>query len=321
MTDRIKLAHLPTPVESLPNLSRLLNGPKLFIKRDDLTGLGMGGNKTRKLEFLIGDALHRGADTLLSAGAVQSNHCRQVAAAAARLGLSCVLVLTGAEPELKQGNLLLDHLSGAETRFVTERSNRESMLQTTFQELQDTGKKPYLIPYGGSNAIGALGYAHAMHELKEQDLDPDWIVFASSSGGTHAGMVLGTHETDLKAKIFGIRIDREPTEFAPVIIKLVNEAAKLQGLDWNGDESSILLNSDYCSAGYGVLQPLDIEGVKLFARYEGMILDPVYTGRAAGGLIDLVRKGFFRPSEKVLFWHTGGAPALFAEPYQSLLGK
>ncbi|MGB4594297.1 MAG: D-cysteine desulfhydrase family protein [Anaerolineaceae bacterium] len=321
MTDRVKLAHLPTPIEPLPRLSQLLNGPELYIKRDDLTGLGMGGNKTRKLEFLVGDALSQGADTLISAGAVQSNHCRQVAAAAARLGLGCVLVLTGVEPELKQGNLLLDFLSGAETRFVSSRNERESTLQSAFISLQQMGKKPYLIPYGGSNAIGALGYADAMYELQAQGLEPDWIVFASSSGGTHAGLILGAHETGLKAKILGIRIDLEPVEFTPVIAKLVNEAATLKELDWRVDEDAILLDGDYCAAGYGVLQPIDVEGVKLFARYEGVTLDPVYTGRAAGGLIDLIRKGFFKQSEKVLFWHTGGAPALFAEPYQSALGK
>lgn len=321
MTDRVKLAHLPTPIEPLPNLKRLLKGPDLYIKRDDLTGLGLGGNKTRKLEFLVGDALSHGADTLISAGAVQSNHCRQVAAAAARLGLGCVLVLTGGEPELKQGNLLLDFLSGAETHFVTNRSERETTLESTFENLSRAGRKPYLIPYGGSNAIGALGYADAMHELNAQGLDPDWIVFASSSGGTQAGLVLGAHETGVKARILGVRIDLEPVEFAPVIASLVNAAAILKELDWWVDERAILLNGDYCTAGYGVLQPLDIEGVKLFARYEGITLDPVYTGRAAGGLIDLIRKGFFKPNDKVLFWHTGGAPALFAEPYQSALGK
>ena len=321
MTDRVQLAHLPTPIEPLPRLSQLLHGPELYIKRDDLTGLGIGGNKTRKREFLVGDALYQGADTLISAGAVQSNHCRQVAAAAARLGLGCVLVLTGAEPEFKQGNLLLDILSGAETCFVANRHDRETTLETTFNQLKHAGKKPYLIPYGGSNAIGALGYADAMRELKSQRFDPDWIIFASSSGGTHAGLVLGAHETDSKAHILGIRIDLEPAEFAPVIAKLVNEAAQLEGLDWQTDANAIRLNGDYCGAGYGVLQPLDIEGVKLFARYEGITLDPVYTGRAAGGLIDLCRKGFFKPTERVLFWHTGGAPALFAEPYQSALGK
>jgi D-cysteine desulfhydrase family pyridoxal phosphate-dependent enzyme len=321
MTDRVKLAHLPTPIETLPNLKRLLNGPDLYIKRDDLTGLGMGGNKTRKLEYLVGDALAQGVDTLVSAGAVQSNHCRQVAAAAARLGLGCVLVLTGAEPEFKQGNLLLDHLSGAEVHFVITREEREIALEDAVEGLRQQGKKPYLIPYGGSNAIGVLGYANAMHELKTQGLEPDWIVFASSSGGTQAGLILGAHETNFKGKVLGIRIDLSPEYFVPALTELVNTAAALQGDTWRVDPSTILLNGDYCAAGYGVLQPLDIEGVKLFARYEGMTLDPVYTGRAAGGLIDLIRKGFFKPTEKVLFWHTGGAPALFAEPYQSALGK
>lgn len=320
MTNRVKLSHLPTPIEALPRLTEFLNGPELFIKRDDLTGLGMGGNKTRKLEFLIGDALAQGADTLVSAGAVQSNHCRQVATAAAKLGLGCVLVLTGAQPDIKQGNLLLDNLSEAETFFVADRKDRDFTLELTVQRLKQAGRKPYLIPYGGSNAIGALGYVEAMRELSDQGFDPDWIVFASSSGGTHAGLILGAHETGSRAKILGIRIDLEPVDFVPVIAELVKQVATLNGENWQVEVDSIWLNGDYCKAGYGVLQPSDIEGLKLFARLEGITLDPVYTGRAAGGMVDLIRNGFFRPQERILFWHTGGAPALFAEPYQSALG-
>ncbi len=315
MTDRIKLAHLPTPIEPLPRLKQILNGPDLWVKRDDLTGLGIGGNKTRKLEFLVGDALAHNSKTLVSAGAVQSNHCRQVAAAAARLGLDCVLVLTGNEPELIQGNLLLDRLSGAETLFVPTRDLRDSTLKETVDRLEAEGRRPYLIPYGGSNAIGAMGYVHAMHELKEQDFSCDWIVFATSSGGTQAGLILGAHETGFKGRILGISIDVPAAEFSATVADLTNAAAELKQSNFRVRAQDVLVNSDYCTAGYGVLTEADKKGVRLFAQHEGILLDPVYTGRAAAGLIDLIRKGFFKPEEKVLFWHTGGAPALFAEPY------
>ncbi|HSN94582.1 MAG TPA: pyridoxal-phosphate dependent enzyme, partial [Anaerolineaceae bacterium] len=221
MIERFALAHLPTPIEPLKGLTCQFGGPNLFIKRDDLTGLGMGGNKTRKLEYLLADALSHGCKTLMSTGAVQSNHCRQVASAAAKAGLACILILAGDEPEERQGNLLLDYLSGAKTVFV-KRAERDAELQKAFEEAEQTGKKPYLIPYGGSSAIGALGYLEAMHELKAQGMDPDWIVFASSSGGTHAGMALGARVYGLKAKVLGIGIDKLNLNFRTIIASLAN---------------------------------------------------------------------------------------------------
>jgi 1-aminocyclopropane-1-carboxylate deaminase/D-cysteine desulfhydrase-like pyridoxal-dependent ACC family enzyme len=200
----------------LPRLSRSLGGPQLFIKRDDLTGLGLGGNKTRKLEYLAADALAKGAKTLISTGAVQSNHCRQVAAAAAKLGLGCQLVLAGTEPNEAQGNLLLDKLSGAQL-FYTSKANRDKELKNLFEHAEQVGLKPYLIPYGGSNSIGALGYLNAMQELSEQGLEPDWIVFASSSGGTQAGLMLGGHITGFKGKILGISIEHDRMHFSAQI--------------------------------------------------------------------------------------------------------
>ena len=319
MIERVPLAHLPTPIEALPRLSSILAGPQLFIKRDDLTGLGMGGNKTRKLEYLAADALAKGAKTLMSTGAVQSNHCRQVAAAAAKLGLACQLILAGSEPEQAQGNLLLDKLSGAQI-FYTSKANRDVELQERFAQAEQANLKPYLIPYGGSNPIGALGYMNAMQELNEQGSQPDWIVFASSSGGTQAGLILGAHLTGFKGKILGISIEHQCEPFSAQIADLVNQTAGELGYDWSVTSDKVLINDDYCKAGYGVLTPAEIEAVNLFASIEGILLDPVYTGRAAAGLIDLIRKGFFKPDEKVLFWHTGGTPALFAEPYsQGLL--
>ena len=321
MIERVPLAHLPTPIEALPRLSRLLGGPQLFIKRDDLTGLGMGGNKTRKLEYLAADALAEGAKTLITTGAVQSNHCRQVAAAAAKLGLDCQLILAGDEPGEAQGNLLLDKLSGAQI-FFTSKANRDQELQLRFQQAQRDGQKPYLIPYGGSNTIGALGYLNAMRELSEQKLEPDWIVFATSSGGTQAGLILGAHLTGFKGKILGISIEHSSDPFSAQIADLVNKTVDELGYDWSVTSREVLINDSYCQAGYGVLTSAEIETVNLLARTEGILLDPVYTGRAAAGLLDLIRKGFFRPEEKVLFWHTGGTPALFAEPYsQGLLDK
>lgn len=321
MIERVPLAHLPTPIEALPRLSRLLGGPQLFIKRDDLTGLGMGGNKTRKLEYLAADALAEGAKTLITTGAVQSNHCRQVAAAAAKLGLDCQLILAGNEPGKAQGNLLLDKLSGAQV-FFTTKANRDQELQLRFQQAQRDGQKPYLIPYGGSNTIGALGYLNAMRELSEQKLEPDWIVFATSSGGTQAGLILGAHLTGFKGKILGISIEHSSDPFSAQIADLANKTVDELGYDWSVTSREVLINDSYCQAGYGVLTSAEIEAVNLFARTEGILLDPVYTGRAAAGLLDLIRKGFFRPEEKVLLWHTGGTPALFAEPYsQGLLDK
>lgn len=319
MIERYPLAHLPTPIEILPSLSQYFGGTQIYIKRDDLTGLGIGGNKTRKLEYLLADALKQGCKTLMSTGAVQSNHCRQVAAAAAKAGLECILVLSGDEPAERQGNLLLDYLSGAKTIFVT-RPERDAELQKAFEKAVADGKKPYLIPYGGSSAIGALGYLEAMHELKEQGFDPDWIIFASSSGGTHAGMALGARLYGLKAKVLGIGIDNLNINFSSTIAELANETARQLGLDIHMTSDAILLNEDYCQTGYGKLQPAEIEAIKLFASKDGILLDPVYTGRAAAGMVDLFKKGFFKPEDQILFWHTGGTPALFAEPYQAMLG-
>ena len=320
MIERIHLAHLPTPIDALPRLSRSLGGPQLFIKRDDLTGLGLGGNKTRKLEYLAADALAKGSKTLITTGAVQSNHCRQVAATATKLGLGCQLILAGGEPAEVQGNLLLDKLFGAQI-FYTSKSNRDKHLQERFEQAKQDGMKPYLIPYGGSNSIGALGYLNAMQELSEQGLEPDWIVFASSSGGTQAGLILGAHLTGFMGQILGISIEYNSDHFSAQIADLVNQTAMEMGYDWSVTPEEVLINDSYCQAGYGVLTPAEIEAVNLFASTEGILLDPVYTGRAAAGLLDLIRKGFFKPEEKLLFWHTGGTPALFAEPYSQGLVK
>lgn len=315
---RIKFTNLPTPVEALARLSAEFRGPNLLVKRDDLTGLGMGGNKTRKLEYLLAEAQSHGAKTVITAGAVQSNHCRQTAAACARLGFDCILVLSGEKPLSATGNLMLDELFDA--RFVwTTLQEREQVLQDTFQKAWEEGKRPYLIPYGGSNTTGATAYVYAIKELLDQNCHPDWIVFASSSAGTQAGMVVGGRLFGFKGKILGISVDRTKSELQALVASLANATMETLGEKIAFEKEDILVADDYLGQGYGVMGKPEIEAIKLFARLEGLLLDPVYTGRAAAGLIDLIRKGYFNRDETVLFWHTGGLPALFSEKYAQLV--
>jgi D-cysteine desulfhydrase family pyridoxal phosphate-dependent enzyme len=313
---RLRLAHLPTPVEELPRLREALgNGPRLLIKRDDQTGLAFGGNKTRKLEFLLAESRDQGAETLITGGALQSNHCRQTAAAAARFGFKCILVLTGDKPKQPSANLMLDQLFRAEIVYVADRKDRDRILQETFDRATKEGKKPYLVSYGGSNATGALGYAFAMKELVDQNVGADWIVFATSSGGTHAGLLLGQRVSGYKGKVLGISVDESEEWLKQHVSELASLAGEKLGkrIEFTPDE--VLVNANYCSAGYGVLTEQEREAIRLFATCEGLLLDPVYTGRAAAGMIDLIRKGFFKNDETLLFLHTGGHPALFADQY------
>ncbi len=319
MIPRINFAHLPTPVEELPRLSAHLGGPRLYVKRDDQTGLAFGGNKTRKLEFLVAEALEQGARTLISAGAMQSNHCRQTAAAAARFGLDCILVLTGEQPPQPTANLLLDELFGAQIVAVADRRDRDRVLQETFDKTRAADKKPYLVPYGGSSTTGALGYAFAMEEFSNQGVEADWIVFGTSSGGTHAGLVLGQRVFGYKGRVLGISIDESEAWLKAHVSALASDTSERLGHRIEFSANDVLATDAYCGAGYGVLTDAEREAVKLFARTEGLLLDPVYTGRAAAGLIDLIQKGFFKKEETVLFWHTGGQPALFAEKYAGIL--
>ncbi len=312
---RLRFAHLPTPVETLPRLSEALGGARLLIKRDDQTGLAFGGNKTRKLEFLVAEAREQGAKTLISGGASQSNHCRQTAAAAARFGFECILVLTGDKAQRASGNLLLDQLFGAEIVYVADRKDRDSILQQTFERATNEGKKPYLVPYGGSNATGALGYAFAMKELIDQNVSADWVVFASSSGGTQAGLLLGQRIFGFSGRVLGISVDESEEWLRGEVSKLASATSEKVGERIEFTPADVLVNADYCNAGYGVVTEREREALRLFASCEGLLLDPVYTGRAAAGMIDLTRTGFFKTNETVLFLHTGGQPALFAEQY------
>lgn len=316
---RIPIAHLPTPIEEMPRLSAHLGGPRLLIKRDDQTGLAFGGNKTRKLEYLMADAQAQGAKTVITAGAVQSNHCRQTAAAAARLGLDCILVLAGNQPEKASANFLLDQLVGAEFAWAKDFSTRDAVLQQTFDNAQSEGRQPYLVPYGGSNPIGAAGYFYAIKELLEQGVRPDWVFFPSSSGGTQAGMVLGAEVFAFEGKVLGISVDEPQDVLKERVARLASETAKCLDIPITFEVDQIFVNADYTGEGYGIMNSIDKEAVHLFAEYEGLLLDPVYTGRAAGGMIDVIRQGFFSKDEAVLFWHTGGSPALFAETYRDVV--
>jgi len=315
---RFRLTQLPTPIESLPALSRELGGPTLLIKRDDQTGLALGGNKARKLEFLVGQALEQGADTLITVGAAQSNHCRQTAAAAAKAGLRCELILNGKKPETPNGNLLLDELFGANEHWIA-RSERAAKLQTLSAELKAQGRKPYAMTVGGSNGVGATGYVVAMIELMEQLRSTgqrvDHILFGTSSGGTQAGIELGARITGYTGKLHGLSIDKddpEHLEYESEVAQIANDCAGYIGSGVRLTKDDIKVVYGYMGEGYGVVGNLEREAIRLMARREGIVLDPVYAGRAFGALVDLIRKGAFRKDETVLFWHTGGAPALFA---------
>lgn len=315
---RFSLAQLPTPVERLERLSRELGGPELLIKRDDQTGLAFGGNKTRKLEFLVGQALEQGADTLVTAGAAQSNHCRQTAAAAAKAGLKCELILNGDKPSAPEGNLLLNELLGAKEHWI-KRSERAEKLQEIPAQLRKQGHKPYVIGIGGSNGVGATGYAVAMIELMDQlrasGETVDHIVFGSSSGGTQAGLVVGARLMGFGGRLHGLSIDKGDLEldsYEEEVAQIANECAEYIGMDAQFDWPDIKIVYGYLGEGYAVVGDLERKAIRLMARTEGIILDPVYAGRAFGALVDLIRKKTFKREERVLFWHTGGAPALFA---------
>ncbi|WP_348654547.1 D-cysteine desulfhydrase family protein [uncultured Psychrobacter sp.] len=315
---KASLGYFPTPLIELTRLSKTLGGPNIYMKRDDNTGLALGGNKTRKLEYIMGDALAKGADTVITAGAIQSNHCRQTAGAAASLGLECHLVLGGEEPEQPQGNLLLDKVYGCHIHWTGENRKGED-IPALVAQLKAEGKKPYVIPYGGSNELGAIAFIEAYKELNAQrealKVDFSHIIFASSSGATHAGLMLGNKILQTYSQIIGINIDKGEMDKVPFdehIVSLANSTAQFIAADYQFTADDLILNSDYVGDGYGVIGELEKEAIALTAQNEGILLDPVYTGRAMGGLIDMIRTGQIKATDNVLFWHTGGAPALFA---------
>ncbi|MCV6636411.1 D-cysteine desulfhydrase family protein [Candidatus Albibeggiatoa sp. nov. NOAA] len=311
---KISLGFFPTPIIELSNLSRVLGGAQIFMKRDDLTGLALGGNKTRKLEYILSDAIAQGCDTIITAGAAQSNHCRQTVAAAAKLGLECHLILGGSEPDAVTGNLLLDKVMGCHIHWAGEHRKGEDIPEL-YEQLQLAGKKPYIVPYGGSNELGAISFVEATRELVSQDRSFTHIVFASSSGGTHAGLMLGKEIFKQSYQVIGINIDKGEIDNMPFcqhIVSLANRTARLLRLSHELTAADLILEDEYIGEGYGIVSELEREAITLTAQTEGILLDPVYTGRAMGGLIDMIRSQHITKEDKVLFWHTGGAPALFA---------
>ncbi len=314
---RVRINFLPTPLTELKRLGRALGGPRIFIKRDDLTGIALGGNKTRKLEFLLGDALSQGCDAVLTCGAMQSNLCRQTAGAAAAVGLECHLALGGGPPDRVDHNLLLDGLLGARIHWCGEFSQGET-LPAIAQELRDAGRRPYVIPYGGSTPVGALGFVAAMLELRDQlEALPggcQCLVVPSSSCGTQAGMTVGRTVGGLDTRIVGIAIDRDAPGDPPyetLMARLATQTARKLGLDRDYRAEDFQVRYDCVGAGYEVVSDAMREAVGLTARLEGVLLDPIYTGRAMSGLMRMIRQGELEPGQTVVFWHTGGLPAIF----------
>lgn len=322
---RVRLCHSPTPLEPMERLSALLGGPRLFIKRDDCTGLATGGNKTRKLDFLMGAALAEGADLVITQGAVQSNHVRQTAAAAAKLGLDCRILLERRVPAVAPdyettGNAFLDRLFGAEIAFRPTGVDMNAECEALAAQARSTGRKPYVIPGGGSNPTGALGYVGCALELLGQANDTglriDRLVHATGSAGTQAGLLVGLEGCNAGIPVLGISVRAPRDRQEESVHRLAMATADLLGLGQGVARDKVVADDGYVGPGYG--QPTDamVEAIDLTARHEGILLDPVYSGKGMAGLIGLIRLGAFAPDENIVFLHTGGAAALFA--YQDL---
>jgi len=318
---RRRYADGPTPLQPLARLSKALGGPNLFIKRDDQLGFAAGGNKVRKLEFVAADALEKGADFLITCGAVQSNHCRLTLAAAVREGLKCGLVLEervpGSYKPEASGNNFLYRLMGVDRiKVVPGGSDMMEAMNAMAEEVKAQGGHPYLIPGGASNPLGALGYTACAQETLSQAFDMglriDRVVCASGSAGTHAGLLIGFWGTRSGVPVVGMNVSRKKTQQEELVFKLARETAALAGIDGELPRDAVLCFDDYVGPGYSLPTAGMVEAVKMLARTEAVLLDPVYTGKAMAGLIDLVRKGFFKKGENVVFLHTGGAPALYA---------
>jgi L-cysteate sulfo-lyase len=339
---RKELIHRPTPLRRLNRLTLELGGPEIWIKRDDLTGLAFGGNKSRKLEFIIPDALSKGADTIITWASVQSNWCMQTAAAARCFGLHPILLLfkTSDQAIDCDGNLLLDYILGADVRFreaekgkiVSEEQVRK-VVEEVADEVKRSGHKPYVVSVGGSmpgwsmdKPLGAIAYADAFVEMQDQTRSAGagitHIVHATGSGATQAGLIVGAKAAQPLIQVIGISVSEGKKAFAPIVQKICLDTETSLGLGLGIEDSEIIVLDEYVKAGYGIINKETAEAIRLLFTAEGIILDPVYTGKAMAALIDLVRKGFFRKNDRVLFFHTGGTPALFPyrEPLVKLLG-
>jgi L-cysteate sulfo-lyase len=317
---RLRLAHLPTPLEPMPRLGALLGLSSLWVKRDDCTGLGLGGNKVRKLEFNLGAAREAGADCIVCGGVVQSNTARQVAAACAKLGLECHLgIMSGRLSDTEpghdtNGNILLDRLYGAVVHDIRWSEDRNARLRAIAEDLRRAGRAPYLVPYGASDALGAMGYALTADEIVTQCPEVAWIVHASGSAGTQAGLLAGLLALGHSARVIGVDVDAQAARVAADVRRVGHEAAALLGVAARWDDACVEVAGDRCGPAYGVPDATTDEAIRLAARLEGLALDPVYAGKGMAGLIGLARAGRFRADDAVIWIHTGGAPGLFAYP-------
>jgi len=318
---RVSLGHFPTPLEYMPRLSKHLGGPDLWVKRDDCTGLATGGNKTRKLEYSMAAALEAGADTIITVGAVQSNHVRQTAAAACKLGLACEVLLEHrvedpSEPYANSGNVFLDKMFGANLREYPGGSDFDTAMNEVAAEIKASGGKPYIVPGGASNTIGALGYVNCAIELldqaKEHDLSIDHIVTATGSAGTQAGLIVGLKALQSDIPLLGIGVNAPKDAQEEKVYALACETAEFIGKPGIVAREDIVANCNYVGAGYGVPTDSMNEAIMMLARFEGLLFDPVYSGKGLAGMIDLIRKGDFDNAKNIVFLHTGGSAALFA---------
>ena len=318
---RLHFSHLPTPLEPLENLTKLLGGPKIFLKRDDCTGLATGGNKTRKLEFLMGEAQQKKADTIITQGATQSNHVRQTVAISSKLGLRCEVLLehrTGSEdPDyLENGNVLLDRLFGANIHSVPAGTDMDAAMQDVADDFRKNGANPYIIPGGGSNPTGALGYVNCAMELvgqlNDRSLKIDHLVTATGSAGTQSGLVVGLEGTRSGIPVLEIGVNADKEKQEEKVFVLAEKTTEFIGIPGIVKRESVVANGDYVGPGYGLPTEGMIEAIELLAKEEGILLDPVYSGKGMAGLIDLIRKGKFEKDQNIVFLHTGGSTALFA---------
>ena len=316
----VPLCHQPTPLEFMPRMSESLGGPRLWIKRDDCTGLATGGNKTRKLEFLIADAIEKGADMVVTQGAVQSNHVRQTAAAACKFGLDCHALLERRVPDRADdyettGNVLFDQMFGTSLEFRPAGLDMNAEAMAVTEKLAAAGRKPYFIPGGGSNEIGALGYVSCAYELLDQikanNLDVGWIVLATGSAGTHAGMLAGLHAAGSTIPVMGISV-RQPEEKQIAAVHKLAVLTSAQLTDTPLGVEKVIVDDGYVGAGYGQPTQGTLDAINLIARREGLLFDPVYSGKGLAGMIGLAGQNFFESDKDVIFLHTGGAAALFA---------
>jgi len=321
---KLSFAGFPTPLQQMPRLSKALAGPRLFVKRDDMTDLAFGGNKARKLEFLFADAKNKGADVMISVGAIQSNCACMVASASRRLGMKPVLVLVGKEPEVPDGNLLLDKLLSADIHFIDDYGPHVDVYMNKLaDDFRTKGHRPYVIPAGASIPSTVPGYALAMEELvnqfKETGEQLDAVVCACGTGGTQAGLIFGAKLLDVNVKIVGASVFASKADASVTVSGLVNGAAELFDVDLSIAPEDVNVFDEYIKEGYGMLNKEVTQALKLVAETEGIFIDPVYTGKAMVMLMDQIKKGYFNKDDNVVFFHTGGLPALFL--YRNELGK